>query len=114
MSVATGNDPLPLEASEDFVESPVNSPHSVLEPPLESKSQNSFPIGPSEKPDLKNPVILEIFCGSARVTACLKIIGLTSSFGVDHIKGKAVSTCKVADLTTQEGQQLLLTWLDAT
>ena len=95
------------------MESPVNSPHSVLEPPLESKSQHSFPIGPSEKPDLKNPVILEIFCGSARVTACLKMIGLTSSFGVDHIKGKAVSTCKVADLMTQEGQQLLLTWLDA-
>ena len=110
MSVASGNDPLPLEASDDFAESPVNSPHSVLEQPLESKSQN---IGPSEKPDLKNPVILEIFCGSARVTACPKMIGLTSSFGVDHIKGKAVSTCKVADLTTQEGQQLLLTWLDA-
>ena len=113
MSVASGNDPMPLDAVEDFVESPVNSPHSVLEPPSESKSQNCFPIGPSEKPDLKNPVILEIFCGSARVTACLKMIGLTSSFGVDHIKGKAVSTCKVADLTTQEGQQLLLTWLDA-
>ena len=113
MSVASGNDPMPLDAVEDFVESPVNSPHSVLEPPLESKSQNCFPVGPSEKPDLKNPVILEIFCGSARVTACLKMIGLTSSFGVDHIKGKAVSTCKVADLTTQEGQQLLLTWLDA-
>ena len=113
MSVASGNDPMPLDAVEDFVESPVNSPHSVLEPPSESKSLNCFPIGPSEKPDLKNPVILEIFCGSARVTACLKMIGLTSSFGVDHIKGKAVSTCKVADLTTQEGQQLLLTWLDA-
>ena len=113
MSVASGNDPMPLDAVEDFVESPVNSPHSVLEPPSESKSLNCFPIGPSEKPNLKNPVILEIFCGSARVTACLKMIGLTSSFGVDHIKGKAVSTCKVADLTTQEGQQLLLTWLDA-
>ena len=113
MSVASSNDPMPLDAVEDFVESPVNSPHSVLEPPSESKSLNCFPIGPSEKPDLKNPVILEIFCGSARVTACLKMIGLTSSFGVDHIKGKAVSTCKVADLTTQEGQQLLLTWLDA-
>ena len=113
MSAASGNDPMPLDAVEDFVESPVNSPRSVLEPPSESKSQICFPIGPSEKPDLKNPVILEIFCGSARVTACLKMIGLTSSFGVDHIKGKAVSTCKVADLTTQEGQQLLLTWLDA-
>ena len=113
VSVASGNDPMPLEAADGFVESPVNSPHSVLEPPLESKSQNCFPVGPSEKPNLKNPVILEIFCGSARVTACLKMIGLTSSFGVDHIKGKAVSTCKVADLTTQEGQQLLLTWLDA-
>ena len=111
--VASSNDPQSLDALEGPASVPVNPPHSVLEPSLESESHNNFPIGPSEKPGLENPVIIEIFCGSARVTACLKMVGLTSSFGVDHIKGKAISTCKVADLTTEAGQQLLLTWLKA-
>ena len=113
MRVAFSNDPQSLDALEGPVSVPVNPPHSVLEPSLGSESHNDFPIGPSEKPGLENPVIIEIFCGSARVTACLKMVGLTSSFGVDHIKGKAISTCKVADLTTEAGQQLLLTWLKA-
>ena len=110
---ALGNDPQFPEASESLTSVPINPPHSVLEPPVESKSHNDFPMGPSETPELENPVIIEIFCGSARVTACLKMVGLTSSFGVDHIKGKAISQCKVADLTTEAGQQLLLTWLEA-
>ena len=113
MRVASSNDPQSLDALEGPASVPVNPPHSVLEPSLGSESHNDFPIGPSEKPGLENPVIIEIFCGSARVTACLKMVGLTSSFGVDHIKGKAISTCKVADLTTEAGQQLLLTWLKA-
>ena len=62
---------------------------------------------------IKDPVIIEIFCGSSRVTACLKAIGLASSFGVDHMKTKAVSTCKIADLATESGQALLMSWLKA-
>ena len=44
--------------------------------------------------NMKHPVIIEMFCGTARVTACLKAIGLQDSFGVDHIKSKAVSILK--------------------
>ena len=61
--------------------------------------------------NIKHPVIIEMFCGAARVTACLKAIGLQDSFGVDHIKSKAVSTLKTADLTTTHGQAVFLEWL---
>ncbi|CAL1148854.1 unnamed protein product [Cladocopium goreaui] len=37
---------------------------------------------------LKGPVVIEVFCGSARVTASLKEVGLTQSFGVDHVLDK--------------------------
>ena len=55
------------------------------------RSQNVKPLpDKSHKKCTKDPVIIEIVCGSSRVTACLKAIGLTSSFGVDHMKTKAV------------------------
>jgi len=78
------------------------------------RSQDVNPLkDKSDKKCIKDPVIIEIFCGSSRVTACLKAIGLTSSFGVDHIKTKAVSTCKVADLSCISGQELMMSWLRA-
>ena len=55
---------------------------------------------------------MEVFSGSSRVTACLKQLGLKSSFGVDKIRVKhAMSTVVTADLTTPEGEQLLMNWL---
>ena len=70
-------------------------------------SQGSSEINPLDNPpndmSIKDPVVIEIFCGSSRVTACLKAIGLTSSFGVDRTKVKAVSTCKIADLSCASG-----------
>ena len=63
--------------------------------------------------NISHPVVIEMFCGTARVTACLKAIGLNDSFGVDHIKSKAVSTMKVADLSTKVGQDLFLEWLES-
>ena len=63
--------------------------------------------------NISHPVIIEMFCGTARVTACLKAIGLRDSFGVDHIKSKAVSTMKIADLTTKHGQDVFLGWLES-
>ena len=109
---------------EDAVESSFdcnNPPRKVLEPELDSQSTHVFPpIMPESFPRKANknvgcehPVIIEMFCGSSRVTACLKMLGLSSSFGVDHTKAKAISTCKVADLTTKAGQDLLMTWLEA-
>lgn len=77
--------------------------------------QGSSEINPLDNPAddmcIKDPVIIEIFCGSSRVTACLKAIGLTSSFGVDHAKVKAASTCKIADLSCASGQALMMSWL---
>ena len=63
--------------------------------------------------NISHAVIIEMFCGTARVTACLKAIGLRDSFGVDHIKSKAASTTKIADLTTKHGQDVFLEWLES-
>ena len=55
---------------------------------------------------------MEIFAGSSRVTASLKQLGLKSSFGVDKVRSKnAMSTVIIADLTTPEGEELLMSWL---
>ena len=40
--------------------------------------------------DISNAVIIELFAGTARATACLRQVGLRSSFGVDHVKVKPV------------------------
>ena len=62
---------------------------------------------------LKGPVVIEVLCGSARVTASLKEVGLTQSFGVDHVLDKAVSAAKRLDLTQLEDQQLFLQWMSS-
>ena len=61
---------------------------------------------------LEGCLIIEIFAGSARVTACLKQLGMKSSFGVDKIRSKNVmSSVVLSDLTTREGEELLMNWL---
>ena len=63
--------------------------------------------------DISNAVIIEIFAGTSRVTACLRQIGLRSCFGVDHVKVKNLSgPVSVADLTTPEGVSLLMSWIN--
>ena len=57
------------------------------------------------------PVVIEIFCGSSRVTACLKLLGLQSSFGVDHNVNKATATANELDLTLKEHQDVLFLWM---
>ena len=57
------------------------------------------------------PVIIEVFCGSARVTASLKELGLVESFGVDHEVGKAIATVRKLDLTLSRDQQIFWQWL---
>ena len=57
-------------------------------------------------------MIVEIFAGTARVTAELKKIGMVSAFGTDHIRHRqAASQVVIADLTTQDGTNLLMQWL---
>ena len=61
---------------------------------------------------LADCLVIEIFARSCRVTACLRQLGLGSSFGVDHQRGKSASgPMVVADLCTPEGVALLWSWL---
>ena len=56
--------------------------------------------------------MIEIFCGTARVTACLKQFSLVDSFGTDHVKHRqAMAPVVLADLTTDAGVSLLRQWL---
>ena len=57
-------------------------------------------------------MIVEIFAGTAKVTAELRKIGMSSAFGTDHIRHKqAAAQVVVADLSTEEGVSLLMQWL---
>ena len=58
------------------------------------------------------PVVFELFSGSGRVTACLRKLGLHAAHGTDHvIVPEAASSPLIADLTTEDGQQLALFWI---
>lgn len=47
------------------------------------------------------------------MTACLRQLGVRSSFGVDYVKHKQVTApVSLADLTTRAGQELLWQWLE--
>jgi len=59
----------------------------------------------------KEPFIIEICAGSARVTSCLQSLGLPTSFGVDHKRQRNAGRVLVADLTSDEGQQLCWSWI---
>lgn len=76
--------------------------------PMHGVEQNSFGFSMEQ---LKGPVVIEVFCGSARVTASLKELGLKDSFGVDHSLDKAVSAAKRLDLTQPTDQQLFMKWM---
>ena len=57
-------------------------------------------------------MVIEIFCGTSRVTASLKQYGLASSFGVDHIRSRqAAAQVVIADLCDPQGIALLHQWL---
>ena len=85
-----------------------DKPSVQREEPVRCVGQASFAFSPDQ---LKGPVVIEVFCGSARVTACLKELGLKESFGVDHVLDKAVSSAKRLDLTQDADQQTFLQWL---
>ena len=126
-----------LEADKSIESSHSKRIVSPSESPAVLSSSQKFsgeaPAAPSEKPaissspqkfldatpaahkfsleQLQCPVIIEVFCGSARVTASLRAIGVKSAFGVDHDTTKAVAAAKNLDLSTQTGQEILSTWL---
>ena len=70
--------------------------------------QDNFSFSPDQ---MNCPVIIEVFCGSARVTASLKELGLVEAFGIDHEVGKAVATVKKLDLTNTKDQKVFWQWL---
>ena len=74
-----------------------------------ASSQNTA----TARPMPKEPFILEICAGSARVTSCLQALGLHASFGVDHKKHRNSGRVLVADLTTGEGQALCWSWIQS-
>ena len=65
----------------------------------------------SQATTARDPFIIELCAGSARVTACLQQLGLSASFGVDHVKQKNAGKVLIADLTTRAGRDLCWTWL---
>lgn len=52
----------------------------------------------------EKPFIIELCAGSARVTSCARAIGLTDSFGVDHVKGRNCGTHHVGGFDHKGGQ----------
>ena len=61
---------------------------------------------------LQDCLIIEIFAGTARVTACLKQFGMASAFGTDHVRHKqSMAQVVIADLCTKAGVELLMQWL---
>lgn len=58
-------------------------------------------------------MIVEVFSGTTRVTACLRQIGLVNSFGADKTRVRScMGPLIIADLTTAEGEALLWSWLE--
>ena len=57
-------------------------------------------------------MIIEVFAGTARVTAELKKLGMISAFGTDHVRHRqSAAQVVLADLTTEAGTTLLMQWL---
>ena len=70
--------------------------------------QNNFSFSEEQ---IACPVIIEVFCGSARVTASLKELGLFESFGIHHEVSKAIATVRKLDLTLSTDQTIFWQWM---
>lgn len=58
-------------------------------------------------------MVIEIFAGTARVTASLRQCGLRNSFGVDKLRIRTcIAPLATVDLCTHRGEELLLQWLE--
>ncbi|CAE7253222.1 unnamed protein product [Symbiodinium sp. CCMP2592] len=80
-------------------------------PPLPEASLLPMrPVLPNSDVVWNDPLVIELFAGNGRVTACLKQLGLSAA-GVDRNPSKSVSFCLPADLTSARGQKLWKEWL---
>lgn len=66
---------------------------------------------PNKMPFDYQPFVLELFAGSARVTASLRYLGLKSSFGTDHALRNPAGKVVLCDLNTKEGRDLCRLWI---
>ena len=58
------------------------------------------------------PVVFEIFCGAARIVRAMHSLGWSASQAADHVqKPAAEAPVLVADLSTCEGQGLMMFWM---
>ena len=58
-------------------------------------------------------MVIEVFAGTARVTASLRQLGLRNSFGVDKLRIRnCVAPLATVDLCTPRGAELLWQWLE--
>ena len=69
--------------------------------------------GPAGLPKaaVQYPVVMEIFAGTARVTAQLKSLGVQGAVAVNDKPEQASVPCLQADLATANGRQRCLTWV---
>ena len=81
--------------------------------PFHSSDFSSTPKAETQLPNWASadPFFVALCAGSARVTTCLQMMGLKSSFGVDHKRAKNSGRLFTVDLTTHEGQTLCMTWV---
>ena len=58
-------------------------------------------------------IVTEVFAGTARVGSTFRHFGMTSCFGVDHLRHRnSCAPISIIDFTTHRGQVLLLQWLE--
>eukprot|EP00435_Cladocopium_sp_Y103_P009876 s4862_g2.t1 len=117
----TAEGPLDAMSASSVPEGNAQVPHQSQKPTAGTYSFDSCKL-PNEtncKPfqfsaeQLACPIVIEIFCGSARVTASLKLLGLSRSYGVDHNLERAISSAKKLDLCKTADQEILFTWLSS-
>ena len=105
--------PATASASSDEVPTDSNSVPVVEAPHNFSERCNEADNFSDQTTPPHQPFIIEMFAGSARVTACLRFLGLHGSFGVDHILQNNIAKVIPADLTTESGQSLFWTWVES-
>ena len=94
-----------------------HAPHSAIDHDRDNKKQ-AWSLGrvsalAKAGTALESCTVIEIFAGTARVTASLRQCGLRNSFGVDKLRIKTcVAPLATVDLCTPRGEELLWQWLE--
>ena len=61
--------------------------------------------------EIYEALVVEVFCGTGRVTACLRRFGMSLFFGVDHVRPRNfVAPVSLVDLTTSQPREVVTCW----